>query len=152
MWAFLRNVEAVHEFVILLQNRFLPIPYLTDDERLAAVPVTGLPNFFRVSQSRAMFESQWPSSWDYLLVASSGPASPAPTHWLHMVNLPQTCLPCTYSLAPLDVSLPSSHGVSISMYALTVKVVARYGYMDIVDHGPEFVQSVVTHITAQVQH
>jgi len=49
MWTFLRNVEAVHEFVILLQNRFLPIPYLTDAERLAAVPVPGIPNFYRVS-------------------------------------------------------------------------------------------------------
>ena len=49
MWTFLRNVEAVHEFVILLQNRFLPIPFLTDAERLAAVPVPGLPNFYRVS-------------------------------------------------------------------------------------------------------
>ena len=51
MWAFLRNVEAVHEFAILLQNRFLPIPYLTEDERLAAVPVPGIPNFFRVSET-----------------------------------------------------------------------------------------------------
>ena len=49
MWTFLRNVEAVHEFAILLQNRFLPIPYLTEDERLAAVPVPGIPHFFRVS-------------------------------------------------------------------------------------------------------
>ncbi len=52
MWTFLRNVEAVHEFVILFQNRFLPIPYLTDSERLAAVPVAGIPNFFRVSQQQ----------------------------------------------------------------------------------------------------
>ncbi|GAX81809.1 hypothetical protein CEUSTIGMA_g9237.t1 [Chlamydomonas eustigma] len=77
MWAFLRNVEAVHEFAILIQNRFLPIPYLTDDERLAAVPVRGIPNFFRV--------------------------------------------------------------------------VARYGYMDKVDHGPEFVQSVIDYISGQLE-
>ena len=50
MWTFLRNVEAVHEFAILLQNRFLPIPYLTEDERLEAVPVSGIPHFFRVSE------------------------------------------------------------------------------------------------------
>jgi len=77
MWAFLRNVEAVHEFVILIQNRFLPIPYLTEDERLAAVPVRGIPNFYRV--------------------------------------------------------------------------VARYGYMEMVDHGPTFVQSVIDYVAGQLE-
>ncbi|GAX85040.1 hypothetical protein CEUSTIGMA_g12460.t1 [Chlamydomonas eustigma] len=76
MWTFLRNVEAMHEFVILLQNRFLPIPFLAEEERLAAVPVLGVPNFYRV--------------------------------------------------------------------------VARYGYMDKVDHGSEFAQSVVDFISGQL--
>ena len=49
MWHFLRNVEAVHELVILLQNRFLPIPHLDEVDRFAGVPIPGLPNFYRVS-------------------------------------------------------------------------------------------------------
>ena len=31
-----------------------------------------------------------------------------------------------------------------------MQVVARYGYMDIVDHGPEFVDSVIEYIAAQL--
>ena len=50
MWHFLRNVEAVHELVILLQNRFLPIPHLDEADRFAGVPIPGLPNFYRVSE------------------------------------------------------------------------------------------------------
>lgn len=49
MWHFLRNVEAVHDLVVLLQNRFLPIPHLDEEDRLAGVPIPGLPNFYRVS-------------------------------------------------------------------------------------------------------
>ena len=53
MWHFLRNVEAVHELVILLQNRLLPIPHLDEADRFAGVPIPGLPHFYRVSECGA---------------------------------------------------------------------------------------------------
>ena len=32
-----------------------------------------------------------------------------------------------------------------------VQVVARYGYMDVVDHGQGFIDSLMEHITAQIE-
>ena len=33
----------------------------------------------------------------------------------------------------------------------TLQVVARYGYMDVVDHGQGFIDSLMEHITAQIE-
>ena len=77
MWHFLKNIEGLHQFVILLQVRVMPIPFLEPGERLVGVPMDSLPCFYRV--------------------------------------------------------------------------VARYGYMEEINHGPEFIEELILHIADKLE-
>jgi len=45
---FVRNIDAMHEVVIFLTVRFLPMPHIKNMERLLVRAVAGVPNFYQV--------------------------------------------------------------------------------------------------------